>query len=60
MNEEGRPKLPMHCRCAICHEKVTEGDRFIWSKPRRGGLIVAHAECWEREQQEIKKASKRE
>lgn len=58
MSKERKIKLPMPCRCVICSEAVTEGQPFIASKPRRGGLIVAHTECWEQEQRELKEAEK--
>lgn len=58
MSKEWKPKLPAFCRCVICSETVTEAQPFLASKLRRGGLIVAHTECWEREQRELKEASK--
>jgi hypothetical protein len=58
MSKERKIKLPTPCRCVICSEAVTEAQPFIASKPRRGGLIVAHTECWEKEQRELREARK--
>lgn len=58
MSREWKPRLPYYCHCAICGKRVEPDEPFIASKPRRGGLIVIHTECWEKEQRELKEASK--
>lgn len=58
MIKERKIKLPTPCHCVICGETVWECFPFIASKPRRGGLIVAHTKCWEQEQRELKEAGK--
>ena len=60
MNREWTPQLPSTrpTHCVICGKEVTNGQRFLASKPRRGRLIVSHTECWEKEQQELKRGRK--
>ena len=49
------PNLSKYDRptCIICGERITTED-FIASKQRKGGVLFAHAHCFEKEQQELK------
>lgn len=51
------PEIPKYERvyCRICREQVTEGQAFHAAKQRGGGTIYIHADCWQQEQEELKK-----
>ena len=45
--------------CHICCERITvDNDSIIKSKPRKGATIYIHAECFNKEQAELKEARK--
>lgn len=50
-NTDYNPKPGKWTRCIICGEKVEGGD-VQGCQRKRGGKIIAHADCWEKEQTE--------
>lgn len=42
-----------HPTCIICGERITSED-FIASKQRKGRVVFVHADCFAKEQKELK------
>lgn len=51
MSNEYNPKPRKMKRCIICGELVNDAN-VQGCQRKRGGKIVAHADCWEKEQAE--------
>jgi hypothetical protein len=55
MSEDYNPKPSRWTRCIICGKRVTDEEAVQGCQRKRGGKIVAHADCWEKEQAERSK-----
>lgn len=42
-----KPNVPCNAKCVICGKPVKTGEKYEFSKPKRGKNIFFHAECYE-------------